>query len=196
MKLMYGLALSGLIAMNAQAGWSLNEGADLTFLSTKIFTDERTVTEQSRFSMVSGAVSDAGKLELIIDLSSVSTGIGIRDQRLRDWVFEDQRYQTAAISAQIDIARVNALQAGQSLRLQQSLNLSVRGHSLPLNADILLQRMSDGEIQVVTLSPLVLDTASMTMSHGVEQLVEVMGLAVIVTQVPVMFSGTFSQNPA
>ena len=196
MKLMYGLALSGLMAMNAQAGWSLNEGADLTFLSTKIFTDQRTVTEQSRFSTVSGAVSDAGKLELSIDLSSVSTGIGIRDQRLRDWVFEDQRYQTAEISAQIDIARVNALQAGQSLRVQQSLNLSVRGHSLPLNADILLQRMSDGEIQVVTLSPLVLDTASMTMNQGVEQLVEVMGLAVIVTQVPVMFSGTFSQNPA
>lgn len=194
MKLIYGLALSSLLAVNAHAGWNLNEGADVTFLSTKIFTDQRTVTEQSSFAEVTGSVSDGGKLMLSIDLGSVDTGIGIRDQRLRDWVFENKRHQQAEISGQIDMSAVTALQSGESIRVKQALVLNIKDTVVPMSADLQLQRTATGDIQVATLSPLVLDTAKMAMTGGVEQLVEVMGLAVIVTQVPVMFNGTFSKS--
>ena len=116
------LSIASCISMNASAQWSLApSSAELNFLSAKVLSNMNSITEQSRFQALSGAVSDDGELTLKVKLASVDTQVPIRDQRLRDWVFEVSKYQGAVISAKITKANLNALAVGKPLRIKQGL---------------------------------------------------------------------------
>ena len=118
------LSITSLTSMNATAQWSLSSSsAELNFLSTKVLTNKQSITETSSFKSLSGTVSDEGELQLTVQLGSVNTQIPIRDQRLRDWVFEVSKYQNADISANIAKEDLAALVVGKPLRIKQDLLL-------------------------------------------------------------------------
>lgn len=189
------LLITSLSSMNASAQWSLApSSAELNFLSTKVFANKRSVTETSSFKTLSGIVSDEGELRLNVNLGSVDTQVSIRDQRLRDWVFEVSKYQNAKIFAKIDKANFNGLTVGKPLRIKQSLVLKIHGKELPLEADLQLVKDLDGSIHVASISPILLDVKQLGLNEGVEKLIEVMGLASINQQIPITFYGTFIEN--
>ncbi|NRD73217.1 YceI family protein [Shewanella sp. VB17] len=189
------LSIASLTSMNASAQWSLApSSAELKFLSTKVFTNKQSVTETSSFHTLSGKVSDEGELHLTVNLGSVDTQVSIRDQRLRDWVFEVAKYQNAEISAKIDKANFSDLTVGKPLRIKQSLILKTHGKSLPLAADLQLVKDLDGSIHVASISPILLDVKQLGLNEGVEKLIEVMGLASINQQIPITFYGRFIES--
>ena len=93
------LVVATLTALTANAEWRLDPAtSDLYFMSIKATH----VGEVHSFETLSGTVDDKGKASLTVDLASVATLIPIRDQRMRDILFEVDRYPSAMVTAQIE----------------------------------------------------------------------------------------------
>lgn len=167
------------------------DNPELSFLSIKVNQQKNSITEQSAFAASQARLEPDGMFTLTVDLTSVKTNIDIRDQRLKDWVFETAQFAAATVSGKVDADRVNALAVGQTLKLDQPLTLDIHGVTLDLKANLIVQRVAPDKLMVSTLTPVILDTRQMKMEKGVRQLVEVMGLSSIVEQVPVSFGGEF-----
>lgn len=172
------------------ADWEVAD-AGITFLSSKINKQLGSVTEQSRFTASQAVLAKDGAFKMEVDLGSVNTGIDIRDQRLKDWVFETAKFAKATVTGQVDAEAVGKLAVGETVNLKQPLVLDIHGKQINLEADLTVQRISADKIMVSTLNPVLLDVKAMDMTGGVAKLVEVMGLSSIVEQVPVSFHAEF-----
>ena len=164
------------------------------FTSNKTNKQNKTITEESSFATSSAQLSADGVFAMSIDLASVKTNIDLRDERLRDWVFEVAKFPKAEISGKIDMNAIGSLKTGDSLQLKQPLTLDIHGNKLDIDAQLTLKRSADNSISVETTEPVMLDAKKMGMSEGVAKLVEVMALASINEQIPVTFKGTFTRQ--
>ena len=175
------------------ANWEAPQ-TSLTFLSSKINQQLNSVTEQSQFTSSHAMLDKQGNFKMMVDLNSVQTNIEIRDQRIKDWVFQTAQFAMAEITGKVDMNVIHQLQLGESISFKQPLMLHIHGKELPIEAHLSSQRTQADKIMVSTLSPVVLDTKAMDMSQGVMQLVEVMGLKTIVEQIPVSFHAEFMRK--
>ncbi|WP_394388972.1 YceI family protein [Shewanella woodyi] len=191
--LLLSIALLG--STQASAQWTLDSNsAALNFLSTKVLINKQSITEMSGFNTLSGTVSDDGEFMLTVQLESVNTQVPIRDQRLRDWVFQVEKYSRVEISGQISKLELKDLTIGKPKGVTQSLILKTHGKVLTLKAELQLVKSADGALHVSTLTPILLDTRQLDMNLGIEKLIEVMGLASINQQIPITFYGTFTER--
>ncbi|MDO5057877.1 MAG: YceI family protein [Lautropia sp.] len=186
-----------MLALGTQAhaaSWQANN-ADIDFLSIKVNQKKGSITEESNFTTSSARLAADGAFSMDIDLNSVKTNIDIRDQRLRDWVFETAKFAKATISGKVDMAAVDKLAVGQAIRLEQALTLDLHGNKTDIDAELNVHRVAEDKIVVSTLNPVILDVKELGLTEGVAKLVQVMGLLSIVEQVPVSFSAEFTRQP-
>lgn len=175
-------ALLGALALPAHAGWYLdNESSRLSFISTK----GGSLSEVHRFLTLHGSIGDTGKAHLRIELESVSTGIPLRDQRLRDLFFEIERNPEAEVHAQIDLRPITDLAPGAQLELRLPLKVTLHGREHEYQAELLATRLDDRRFQVVTLAPLVLQVEDFGLMEGLGTLKQLAGLSSISSSVPV-----------
>ena len=80
------LVANHVFGLPVQAAWTLNgDDSTLSFISTKAVN----VAEIHKFTTLSGGVDDTGNVTGIsIALASVDTGIEIRDDRMREMLFD------------------------------------------------------------------------------------------------------------
>ena len=180
-------------AMQSTGKW-VSTDSQVPFTSNKTNKQNKTITEESSFATSSAQLSADGAFAMSIDLASVKTNIDLRDERLRDWVFEVAKFPKAEISGKIDMNAIGSLKTGDSLQLKQPLTLDIHGNKLDIDAQLMLKRSADNSISVETTEPVMLDAKKMGMSEGVAKLVEVMALASINEQIPVTFKGTFTRQ--
>ncbi len=180
-------------AMQSTGNW-VSTDSQVHFTSNKTNKQNKTITEESSFATSSAQLSADGAFAMSIDLASVKTNIDLRDERLRDWVFEVAKFPKAEISGKIDMNAIGSLKTGDSLQLKQPLTLDIHGNKLDIDAQLMLKRSADNSISVETTEPVMLDAKKMGMSEGVAKLVEVMALASINEQIPVTFKGTFTRQ--
>jgi len=179
---LYALVVATCLALPAQANWYLdNESSRLSFISTKVVNE----SEVHRFLTLHGQVSDTGKVRLRVDLESVSTGIALRDERMRTLLFDTGRFAEAQIDAELDVAPINTLAPGAQLELRLPVTVSLHGRQQRLTAELLATRLDDRRFQVVTLAPLVLHADAFGLAPGVEALRTVAGLSAISLAIPV-----------
>lgn len=192
-KILLASLMLSAFAHAENAVWE-SDSNQISFLSIKVTQQKNSITEQSAFTDSKAMLDKDGNFTLTIDLNSVKTNIEIRDQRLKDWVFETAQFGTATVRGKVDADAVNKLAVGEVLKLDQALELDIHGQTVNLQAELNVQRVADDKIMVSTLTPVVLDTKAMKMEKGVMQLVEVMALSSIVEQVPVSFAGEFMRK--
>ncbi len=174
-----GLAL---LALPVQAAWYLDyESSRLSFISTK----NATLSEVGRFLVMHGKVHDKGQARLRVELDSVSTDIPLRDERIREHLFETKRFAEAEITAQLDLAPIVELADGVQLEMRQPVTVSLHGKRKSYASDLLVTRLDEHRFQVVTLSPLVLDAADFDLAPGIETLRKLAGAGSIGLSVPV-----------
>lgn len=174
--------LAGLFSVSAQAAWQLDvESSRLTFVTTKVTN----VAEVNRFRSLRGSVSDSGKVQLQVLLETVDSGIPLRDERLRKQLFEVDKFASAQISAQLDIAPLLSLASGAQMELRLPLTVSLHGHSQAYSSELLVTRLDDRRFQVVTLAPLVLNAEDFGLAEGIAALRQLSGLKNISLAVPV-----------
>ncbi|HHX82331.1 MAG TPA: YceI family protein [Pseudomonadaceae bacterium] len=179
------LAACCLASAAAQADWSLDAEASSFFYVT---SKASALSEVNNFTGLSGSISDAGEATLEIDLASVSTNIEIRDERMRDLVFQVADFPSATVQVNVDSARLDALRVGEQLDDSWDATISLHGMEQTLAAGLRVTKLADDAVQVHTLQPLLVAASSFGLSAGVEQLREVAGLPSINPNVVVNFT--------
>ena len=92
--------------------WTLiNEKSKLNFISTKASNIEEIHT----FTMLSGKVTENGKALIEIDLGSVETLIPIRNERMKNLLFQTKIYPKAVFRLKVKLDEILLMQRGNSL---------------------------------------------------------------------------------
>jgi len=188
---MFRLAIITLLVLAnapAVADWVLNPDAStLKFVSTKA----NTAAEVHSFGTLEGGVDGKGNATVTIDLDSVDTSVEIRDQRMREMLFETDRYPTATVAATIDTTRIEALDAGERAQFVTEAQLLIHDTNLSLTLDLAVTRLDDSRLVVSSRAPVIVNAGQSGLAAGVEKLREVAGLPSISPAVPVTFDLTF-----
>ena len=188
-RVMILLALA--CAAPAHAGWTLsNDQSVLSFVSTKAVN----VAEVHKVTDLSGEIGSDGQISVSIGLASVDTGIEIRDERMREMLFDTTSYALATVSAKVDPMMIEKLNAGDSKRMIVEATLSLHGVSRPLQIELIVVRSGDSRIVATSAKPVVVNAPDFGLGEGIEALREIAGLPSISLAVPVSFVLTFDAS--
>lgn len=171
--------------------WIVNsDESRLAFVSIK----NGEIVEAHGFRTMTGSISDQGVAKVIIDLTSVETNIEVRNERLREYLFEVDAFPTATVTAQVNPADFAKLEIGGELIKTVTANLDLHGVESELEAKLAVTRIGPDKVQVETNTPIIVDAGTFSLDNGVEKLRELAGLSGITPQVPVTFSIVFSRQ--
>ncbi|GAA3917117.1 YceI family protein [Litoribacillus peritrichatus] len=179
------------VSFNASADWQLNnDQSSVNFISTK----KAKVSEIHTFKSVGGAITDAGKANIEIQLASVDTNIGIRNERMQAMLFEVSKFATANISAAVDATKATNLKAGESFTTKTKLDINLHGKTVSADAELRAVKLASGQLAVSTIKPLLINAADFELVEGIEKLREVAKLPSISTAVPVTVDLVFDKK--
>ncbi len=168
----------------AMAQWTLNnQHSQLNFISIK----KGDVAEIHSFRKLNGEINSSGGAIIIIDLSSVDTLIPIRDQRMREMLFNVVKFPDARFHAQLDMQQIDAIQPGSSKQLTVMGDFTLHGQTKQLELKLLVSRLNKESVQVFTYQPILIHAKDFALTAGVEKLREVAGLPSISNAVPISF---------
>jgi polyisoprenoid-binding protein YceI len=178
----------GLIS-TACFAWQLQPAdSNLSFVSIK----KDSVGEVMHFKNLAGSLEMDGTAVFSIPLASVETGVPIRDQRMRDLLFQVAQYPSATFQGNIDMKRVAALKAGEQIHVPVTGQLLLHGKIATIAADTLATKLADGSLSVVTSQPLIVNATEFGLNEGLKKLMDVAGLPAISKAVPVTFALIFT----
>lgn len=179
--------MTALVATGASAeNWTLDgDTSRLAFGSVK----SEYVGEIHSFSSLTGSVTD-GRAEIAIDLSSIDTLIDIRNERMIEHVFKNA--PKAMISAELDMAALEAMAPGETGIMEVDATLSFLGRDLEVFTEMFVARMSDDTVLVTTNDFAFLGTDELGIDAGVDMLKELAGLDSITRAVPVAMRLVFN----
>ena len=164
----------------AHADWMLGDSSRIGFVSIK----NNSIGENNVFKRVSGSISERGRVSVSVDLSSVETGIGIRNERLQKMLFQVANFPTATIEAVLSDSQVAALQAGGDQTESLSVNISLHGKTVSKTAHVSVSA-SGGDVRVTTTQPIVITAQEFGLEAGVAALQQIAGLNAISRSIPV-----------
>lgn len=183
-------ALALVLSGPALAAWDLDEErSTVQFLSVK----NASVAEVHHFKSVSGGIDDEGRATITIDLASVETMVPIRNERMREMLFETVRFPEATLRARVP-DDLDGLDAGETTRTDLELSIDLHGKTALYTAATNVTRLADGSLQVVLAAPVLVKAADFGLEGGVEMLREVAGLKTISTAVPVDATLVFEES--
>jgi polyisoprenoid-binding protein YceI len=173
------------------AAWTLdNAQSQLNFNSTK----NDTVTETHRFTELSGHVADNGQASLTVKLASVETKVPLRNERLRDLLFDVKTYPSARFQTKLDPQTLKKLTVGSTITQTIKGTLQLHGQQKPVTAHLQISRPSDKQIVVTTAEPINLNANDFKLGPGIEKLREIMSLKKIDWNIPLSFRLIFNAS--
>jgi len=182
------MASTMMLATAAHADWSLdNARSQLNFVSIKAAN----IAEVHRFNRLSGRVTDRGQASLTVDLSSVMTNIDIRDERMREHLFDVLNFPSANLSTEVDIEAIKAMASGTEQVQDITGELIIKGKATPLNASLRIAKLDADTVVVSSQQPIIVYANALDLSAGIEKLRELAGLPSISQAVPITFSLTY-----
>jgi len=175
------------IASDVPLVWQVNPAASsLTFNTTKAgAAGVGGITETMRFSRYEGGLDGQGRIQLKIDLSSIDSGIGIRDERMQSLLFKVGTYPSVTYSAQIKPEEQKKI-SQEAVVLDVEGQLTMAGQSKPVKAQLMAYTLN-GKVMVSTRKPILIKADDFGMTEGVEALREIVGLNFLGSTVPVTF---------
>lgn len=184
-------------AAAASAQWELDsKQSSVSFISIK----NGAIGESHSFSSVIGFIGEHGNVQLAIDLDSVETQIAVRNDRLREMLFETAKFPAAKIFARIDPEVLKKIVAGGVLTMQLPITLELHDKTQELSVEVLVvgeKGEMDGEgedserLRVVSTKPVLINAADFNLVPGIAALQKVAGLQSISTSVPVTLQLVF-----
>lgn len=185
------LAVLVLVGPFASADWVLdNKGSALNFASVK----NGTIVEAHLFSELAGRVTTSGAARLEVTLGSIDTMIPIRDERLREILFEIARYPRAVFESDVPAGKFGAMAVGETESYEMKGSLTLHGATSEFIVPVTITRNSASSFSVASQRPLVISALTFGLADGVEALRKIAGLQAITPAVPVSFSLVFVQE--
>ncbi|MDH4040842.1 MAG: YceI family protein [Gammaproteobacteria bacterium] len=178
-------------AGSAWAQWELDGAKSaVNFISVK----NDSVAEVHSFGSLLGYIGGDGKVQLTINLNSVQTLVDIRDQRMKEVLFETVTFPAATVTAAVDPVILTAVAEGGTVFTDLPVTLALHGHEQPLTVPVAVIGEGDGHIRVFSLRPVIIKAADFGLEAGVTALQKLAGLQAISTAVPVTFHLVFSSG--
>jgi polyisoprenoid-binding protein YceI len=174
---------------SAQAGWDVTASSRVGFVSIK----NNSIGENNVFEQVTGSISDAGHVTLSIDLTSVETGVGIRNERLQRMLFEVGKFPTAMVQATLSASQLDALKAGDNVSETVKVTVSLHGMSVDKLAPLSVGVSEDG-IRVTSTQPIVVTAKDFGLESGVAALQAIAGLNAISQSIPITVDLSLRKN--
>jgi len=166
--------------------------SSLYFVSTKRIH----ALETHKFTDMYGAISDSGEASLNINLSSVETGIPLRNQRARDLLFEVGTFSEAVVTLPVNLANLTAQAIGSTQTESISATLDLHGVSAAIDTEVSITKLSDSKIMVQNVSPILIKAGDYDLERGVDALRAIANLSSISYTVPVNFTLLFNTPQA
>lgn len=182
------LLIAMLSSTSVLADWQLVQPSEVTFVTAK----NNHLLEVHRFDQLSGEISDDGLAKVEINLTSIDSRIPIRDQRMRDLLFEVSSFAKATIEAQLPTDLMQKLKAGSVQQVELAATLSLHGSKEEINLKLLAVPTKDGQLIVTSLQPVLIHANDFAMTKGIHLLRDIAKLKVIAEVVPVNLTLTFS----
>jgi polyisoprenoid-binding protein YceI len=166
----------------AWADWELESTVSkIHFVSIK----NGTTAEAHSFASLVGYIGAAGNAEITIELDSVQTLIAIRDERMREMLFETVKFPSATIRAQVDPDVLAVASEGGVLSAELPVTLSLHGQEKSLTIPVVIVGDEQRRLRVFSAQPVLINAADFGLVEGVAALQKVAGLDSISTAVPV-----------
>ncbi|WP_394201429.1 cellulose binding domain-containing protein [Marinagarivorans algicola] len=165
--------------------WRLDANqSHLNFTTTKKIH----IVENMRFTRLSGAISESGSATLVIDLASVVSGITVRDERMKNSLFETSIFSTAVVTLPVDMNALSSIPVGQSLMMNVVAELSLHGVTNDITTNLKVSRLTASTIMVKNVAPIIVLADDYDLESGVETLKALANLSSIGKAVPVDFT--------
>ena len=201
MRLCLALAMLGLVvgptSAEAQAflneDWVLDPAKSTVYMQTEKL--EHTI-EKHRFTSLEGNVSRNGDASIKIDLSSIDTGIDLRNTRLRFLLFETYKYPYAIITAKIDRSKLNAFTSQTRVSYVLQAHVDMHGIAKELDIPVEIGRVNDNTVTVSTIQPVQVAGETFDFMGGISKLSDAMGGIRIVPSASISFDLTFGSGTA
>ena len=166
-----------LISSPAWSSWEVADGSIIQFISIK----NNAVGELSQFESVVGSVTDEGQVDIRVALNAVETNVGIRNERMKQLLFEVGLFPEAKITAQL---APSAVSATQSHIIETTLAIDLHGQVVNRTATLQVAPNEQG-LSVVSVEPILLTASEFGLESGVAALQSIAGLAAISRVIPV-----------
>lgn len=174
-----------------ESAWTLDPAASrLGYVSIKAGE----VAENNRFDTLSGSVATDGTASLDIDLASVSTGVEIRNERMRDIFFAVADNPKATVTAKLDPKAFAGLAVGQSLTRPLTANVTIKGASSDVATEVQVTRTAADRVLVVPTAPVIISTDMFGLTDELGELRAAAQLTSITPAVPVTFTLVFRRG--
>ncbi len=178
-------AALALVALPATAAeWQVAaEASTLGFASIK----NGEIAETHEFGALSGKIAEGGKAEIAVSLASVETRIDIRNERMREILFDVATHPFARITAEIELGGFAELEIGERTGARLPITVAANGQTVDYEAQVNVTRIGEDRVSVSAAEPVVVHAADLGYGAGVEKLREIAGLESISPVVPVTF---------
>jgi hypothetical protein len=108
---------------------------------------------------------------------------------MQTMLFDVVSFPHAQIRTRLDLSALEALSTPTTLIIDAQLSLA--GQTTSVTGKVLVVPMGGNRVSVTTVTPIIVQAASLGLASGVEALREIAGLPSIGYSVPVTFSLTF-----
>jgi polyisoprenoid-binding protein YceI len=174
----------------AWADWELdNTKSAVNFVSIK----NDSVGEVHSFASLVGFIGAAGNVQMTINLDSVETLVAVRNERMRELLFETVKFPSAQLTAQVAPAVLAEAVKGGIVTAELPVTLSLHGKDKTLTVSVVVVGAGDGSLRVFTARPVLINAADFGLESGVAALQQVAGLRAISSAVPVTLQLLFVQ---
>ena len=164
----------------AHADWMVQDTSQIGFVSIK----NNSIGENNAFQRVSGSISEAGMVAVAIDLTSVETGVGIRNERLQTMLFDVASFPSATVKATLTPAQVTALRGGGTVTESVTLDVILYGTTVSKTAEVLVSVLDD-DVRVTSTQPIMITAQDFGLESGVAALQKIAGLSAISRSIPI-----------
>lgn len=176
------------VTASAQQYTLVAEHSGVYFMTTKA----RNITEVHSFKEVSGTIKE-GQAEVRVLLSSWDTNVAIRDERMTKHLLADDVALTASAALAVKPDWL-ALKVGESSSYETTVRFSALGVQFERPLVVRVSALAGDELQVNSITPVLLSTATLAINDGVATLQKLAGLSDISESVPVSFDLRFSKE--
>lgn len=185
--LLLSLGLFGAAPARAQE-WLLNANESHFLMQT---AKANAVIETHRFTGLDGAVKANGDATVTVDLTSVLSGIDVRDVRMRFLLFETYKFPSVTVTAKLDMSKLDALASTTRINYPLKMTVNLHGVTREMSAPVTVTRLSDKAVSVATAAPIVVSADDFGLAAGVAKLSEAVGGTPIVTAASISFDLVF-----
>ena len=186
-----GLAAMALFAQTCSAGWLLDQNESrVNFITTKNVN----FTELNYIRNLAGDIGDDGHATLTMDLRSVETHAPDRNERLQTGFFEVSKFPASKVTLTLDGKKLLALPVGGRLETDATATVSLHGVEKKLEARLVVTKLKDDGLQVVSLLPVIVAVEDFGLAAGLEVMRSMVELKNIGNKVPVTFNLIFTKH--